>query len=229
MACCGGATSAGPSAPPFICGALLVFAAWSLVWWVRDAGVPLLEQSPFVLRLTPAVLRPDPGRPREGVACCAASLGLILLTGIGSAGGRLLPKAAASTGGASCRLWRLARASAIARSRPFRWHRGRRTSNRNFEERQGPGGRTHLVSPATAATTAIAGQFVDARDLTTAVRRWRVRGIRRFVTTGISSAWTPFPVRPRPQAVRSFYLEADSIISPRNHPRHGRMRPRPAP
>ncbi len=37
------------------------------------------------------------------------------------------------------------------------------TSNRNFEGRQGKGGRTHLVSPATAAATAIAGHFVDIR------------------------------------------------------------------
>jgi 3-isopropylmalate/(R)-2-methylmalate dehydratase large subunit len=37
------------------------------------------------------------------------------------------------------------------------------TSNRNFEGRQGPGGRTHLVSPAMAAAAAIAGRFVDVR------------------------------------------------------------------
>ncbi|MDR2876961.1 MAG: 3-isopropylmalate dehydratase large subunit [Chromatiales bacterium] len=35
------------------------------------------------------------------------------------------------------------------------------TSNRNFEGRQGPGGRTHLVSPAMAAAAAVAGHFVD--------------------------------------------------------------------
>jgi 3-isopropylmalate/(R)-2-methylmalate dehydratase large subunit len=40
------------------------------------------------------------------------------------------------------------------------------TSNRNFEGRQGAGGRTHLVSPAMAAAAAIAGHFVD-------VRAWR--------------------------------------------------------
>jgi 3-isopropylmalate/(R)-2-methylmalate dehydratase large subunit len=40
------------------------------------------------------------------------------------------------------------------------------TSNRNFEGRQGAGGRTHLVSPAMAASAAIAGHFVDARLLT---------------------------------------------------------------
>ena len=39
------------------------------------------------------------------------------------------------------------------------------TSNRNFEGRQGYGGRTHLVSPATAAASAIEGRFVDVREL----------------------------------------------------------------
>jgi 3-isopropylmalate/(R)-2-methylmalate dehydratase large subunit len=39
------------------------------------------------------------------------------------------------------------------------------TSNRNFEGRQGRLGRTHLVSPQMAAAAAIAGHFVDIRDL----------------------------------------------------------------
>ena len=38
------------------------------------------------------------------------------------------------------------------------------TSNRNFEGRQGRGGRTHLVSPAMAAAAAVAGHFIDVRD-----------------------------------------------------------------
>ncbi|MEM3652315.1 MAG: aconitase family protein, partial [Nitrososphaerales archaeon] len=38
------------------------------------------------------------------------------------------------------------------------------TSNRNFEGRQGAGGRTHLVSPMMAAAAAIAGRFVDVRE-----------------------------------------------------------------
>jgi 3-isopropylmalate/(R)-2-methylmalate dehydratase large subunit len=38
------------------------------------------------------------------------------------------------------------------------------TSNRNFEGRQGQGGRTHLMSPAMAAAAAIAGRIVDIRD-----------------------------------------------------------------
>ena len=40
------------------------------------------------------------------------------------------------------------------------------TSNRNFEGRQGAGGRTHLVSPAMAAAAAVTGHFVDVRNLT---------------------------------------------------------------
>jgi len=39
------------------------------------------------------------------------------------------------------------------------------TSNRNFEGRQGAGGRTHLVSPAMAAAAAMKGRFVDVRKL----------------------------------------------------------------
>ena len=39
------------------------------------------------------------------------------------------------------------------------------TSNRNFEGRQGRGGRTHLVSPAVAAATAVAGHFAAPADL----------------------------------------------------------------
>jgi 3-isopropylmalate/(R)-2-methylmalate dehydratase large subunit len=39
------------------------------------------------------------------------------------------------------------------------------TSNRNFEGRQGPGGRTHLVSPAMAAAAAVAGHFIDIRSI----------------------------------------------------------------
>ncbi len=46
------------------------------------------------------------------------------------------------------------------------------TSNRNFEGRQGKGGRTHLVSPIMAAAAAIAGHFVDIRD-----RQWNVDGV----------------------------------------------------
>ena len=40
------------------------------------------------------------------------------------------------------------------------------TSNRNFEGRQGKGGRTHLVSPEMAAAAALNGRFVDVRKVT---------------------------------------------------------------
>jgi 3-isopropylmalate/(R)-2-methylmalate dehydratase large subunit len=39
------------------------------------------------------------------------------------------------------------------------------TSNRNFEGRQGPGGRTHLLSPSMAAAAAITGALTDVRRL----------------------------------------------------------------
>ncbi len=39
------------------------------------------------------------------------------------------------------------------------------TSNRNFEGRQGPGGRTHLLSPAMAAAAAVMGRLADVRQL----------------------------------------------------------------
>ncbi|HRV31734.1 MAG TPA: aconitase family protein, partial [Kiritimatiellia bacterium] len=50
---------------------------------------------------------------------------------------------------------------------PDRLESGQRaasTSNRNFEGRQGQGGRTHLVSPVMAAAAAVAGHFVDVRS-----------------------------------------------------------------
>jgi 3-isopropylmalate/(R)-2-methylmalate dehydratase large subunit len=39
------------------------------------------------------------------------------------------------------------------------------TSNRNFEGRQGAGGRTHLLSPSMAAAAALTGSFADVREL----------------------------------------------------------------
>jgi 3-isopropylmalate/(R)-2-methylmalate dehydratase large subunit len=62
--------------------------------------------------------------------------------------------------------WRDAGCSMCLAMNPDRLVPGERsasTSNRNFEGRQGPGGRTHLVSPAMAAAAAIAGHFVDIR------------------------------------------------------------------
>ena len=63
--------------------------------------------------------------------------------------------------------WRDAGCSMCLAMNPDKLAPGERcaaTSNRNFEGRQGKGGRTHLVSPAMAAAAAIRGHFVDIRD-----------------------------------------------------------------
>jgi 3-isopropylmalate/(R)-2-methylmalate dehydratase large subunit len=65
--------------------------------------------------------------------------------------------------------WREAGCSMCLAMNPDKLEPGQRcasTSNRNFEGRQGKGGRTHLVSPAMAAAAAVAGHFVDVRQLT---------------------------------------------------------------
>ena len=64
--------------------------------------------------------------------------------------------------------WREAGCSMCLAMNPDKLAAGERcasTSNRNFEGRQGKGGRTHLVSPAVAAATAIAGHFATPDDL----------------------------------------------------------------
>lgn len=63
--------------------------------------------------------------------------------------------------------WREAGCSMCLAMNPDRLEPGERcasTSNRNFEGRQGKGGRTHLVSPAMAAAAAVRGRFVDIRE-----------------------------------------------------------------
>jgi 3-isopropylmalate/(R)-2-methylmalate dehydratase large subunit len=65
--------------------------------------------------------------------------------------------------------WREAGCSMCLGMNPDQLTAGQRcasTSNRNFEGRQGPGGRTHLVSPAMAAAAAITGRLTDVRELT---------------------------------------------------------------
>jgi 3-isopropylmalate/(R)-2-methylmalate dehydratase large subunit len=64
--------------------------------------------------------------------------------------------------------WREAGCSMCLGMNPDKLTAGQRcasTSNRNFEGRQGPGGRTHLVSPAMAAAAAVTGAFIDVREL----------------------------------------------------------------
>ncbi|MBN2292178.1 MAG: 3-isopropylmalate dehydratase large subunit [Pirellulales bacterium] len=63
--------------------------------------------------------------------------------------------------------WREAGCSMCLAMNPDKLEPGQRcaaTSNRNFEGRQGKGGRTHLVSPAMAAAAAVTGHFVDVRE-----------------------------------------------------------------
>ncbi|MCC5962492.1 MAG: 3-isopropylmalate dehydratase large subunit [Rhodobacteraceae bacterium] len=65
--------------------------------------------------------------------------------------------------------WRLAGCSMCLAMNPDQLAPGERcaaTSNRNFEGRQGRGGRTHLMSPAMAAAAAITGRLTDIRELT---------------------------------------------------------------
>jgi len=64
--------------------------------------------------------------------------------------------------------WREAGCSMCLAMNPDKLSPGERsasTSNRNFEGRQGPGGRTHLVSPAVAAATAVTGRLTAPADL----------------------------------------------------------------
>ncbi len=64
--------------------------------------------------------------------------------------------------------WREAGCSMCLGMNPDKLKPGQRcasTSNRNFEGRQGPGGRTHLLSPAMAAAAAVAGRLADVREL----------------------------------------------------------------
>lgn len=64
--------------------------------------------------------------------------------------------------------WREAGCSMCLGMNPDRLKSGERcasTSNRNYENRQGPGGRTHLMSPVMVAAAAIAGRITDVRDL----------------------------------------------------------------
>ena len=64
--------------------------------------------------------------------------------------------------------WREAGCSMCLGMNPDKLKPGQRcasTSNRNFEGRQGPGGRTHLLSPAMAAAAAVTGHLTDVRDL----------------------------------------------------------------
>ena len=79
------------------------------------------------------------------------------------------------------------------------------TSNRNFEGRQGKGGRTHLVSPAMAAAAAITGHFVDIREGSRRTRTessfWNSDEGGHAVFVPTASAWMHQRRRPREEAL----------------------------
>ena len=88
------------------------------------------------------------------------------------------------------------------------------TSNRNFEGRQGRGGRTHLVSPAVAAATAVAGNFATPEDLVAGA----MEPVR--IVTGTAVPARPLRRRHRPdhprrvaQAGRAHRLRAGPVLS----------------
>lgn len=72
------------AAAPFMGGTLAVLAVWSAFGWVPDVAVAflLLGVSPFVVRMLPVRLKPDPERPRDGIAYGGAAMTLMLLTGV---------------------------------------------------------------------------------------------------------------------------------------------------
>jgi len=144
----------------------------ALAYMGLEAGTPIREIRPdtiFIgsctngrledLREAAAVLRGR--RVREGLRALAVP-------------GSMRIKAAAESEGldevfrAAGFEWRDAGCSMCLGMNPDRLAPGERcasTSNRNFEGRQGKGGRTHLVSPAVAAATAVAGHFCTPADL----------------------------------------------------------------
>lgn len=108
------------------------------------------------------------------------------------------------------------------------------TSNRNFEGRQGFGGRTHLVSPQMAAAAAIAGHFIDVRTLKA------VPKAEPKPTATNASAPSPAPraKKPQPATPKPAATKAKAALSPlarlplksrwrRRSPRPRKLQPRP--
>lgn len=85
------------------------------------------------------------------------------------------------------------------------------TSNRNFEGRQGFGGRTHLVSPAMAAAAAVTGHFIDVRDLKAAPKE-------KAVTAPEANPISEVPKDPAPVPAPKAVAPAETIIHPKAAP-----------
>ncbi|EGG01925.1 uncharacterized protein MELLADRAFT_44992 [Melampsora larici-populina 98AG31] len=112
------------------------------------------------LRLAASVIGPDQHVAPGVYAMVVPGSGLVKLQAEKEGLDRIFKKAGFD--------WREAGCSMCLGMNPDQLKPGERcasTSNRNFEGRQGPGGRTHLMSPAMAAAAAIAGRFIDIRKL----------------------------------------------------------------
>ena len=100
--------------------------------------------------------------------------------------------------------WRAAGCSMCLGMNPDQLAPGERsasTSNRNFEGRQGKGGRTHLVSPLVAAATAVRGTLSSPADLDPTADRARRRPLSPAHQDQDKDAltWTPSPPTPGPR------------------------------
>ena len=161
--------------------------------WVPDLPASGPERAAAERAL--AYMRLEPGTPIEDIrvdrvflgSCTNARLEDLRAAADVLAGRRVHPDVRAMVVPGSTRVKAMAEAEGldqVFRSAGFEWREsgcsmclgmnndvlasGQRcasTSNRNFEGRQGRGGRTHLVSPAMAAAAAVAGHFVDVRTL----------------------------------------------------------------
>ena len=145
----------------------------ALAYMGLQAGTPMREiavDTVFIGQLHQLAHRGPPGRRRRarGPAACARACAP------SSCPGSHRVKAQAEAEGldkvfiAAGFEWREPGCSMCLAMNPDKLAVGERcasTSNRNFEGRQGRGGRTHLVSPAVAAATAVAGTFATPEDL----------------------------------------------------------------